>query len=832
MACTGECLWAAHPAGWAFDSGVHYYLLTPDGVGFDLKLSVNDAPLPSSDATAYPSRVEMSGEAGPVRVAGAKWITADDVLATRLTLENTSDAAVTVNALLTLPSDTVKTDGDRFSWDIERHGLKIGLLGYAQGFIQAPDEAKVVSSVPVIQGESPVAQNGSTGPDHKAAAGGGRVLGSDFGGKKGHFAEWNVPVEKEIPGAVLTFRYARASAGSGAFRVTADGRTIAERYEFKQSGGWGDAANEFALASFDLGTVPAGTVPIRIEALEDGSNVNFDELGIHARGVELPVEQTAVSHKVRSVALEPHGKATLNVYLAASTAPDKRAKALDRIVALNDPLAAQRDEYNGWLADNVPDFRSDDALTRQYWHRATSIVKKSLFRVGEGRLKHWSIAEGRWNNTWYPNAISYGAGHQIRECRWLRDPLYARDLLTTWCENERDNGIFPNFIRPDEIGNGQYTDWIASTAWDVHCVAPDLDKLREWADALKRNVDGWLKVYDPDNDGLLLVDSHWWTGMEWQPSFFYFHDFDKDKQDQKLERVDLTAYVYGDAKNLSRVLDAIGDKEGAAHYAGIADTIAKVVEKVMWDPETKFIYSVEPNEHKKAMVKEVVGVYPFYFSMFPADTPCVTAWSSLLDPEEFWTDWPVASASKKCPAYSQDITFHGKDVGGCMWNGPTWPHANSIVLSAMAATLRDFPESPLKVEDFHKLLRSFTMAQFLDQDPKYPWTGEYYNGDNAKWRTTERDYDHSTYIDILIADYAGLRPGPEDLLELRPLLTPDSPAFVLDGIRYHGHDITIAWNPRSNAGSPDGLIGYRVYIDGHLRHHTGTAPSKAAMLLK
>ena len=62
-----------------------------------------------------------------------------------------------------------------------------------------------------------------------------------------------------------------------------------------------------------------------------------------------------------------------------------------------------------------------------------------------------------------------------------------------------------------------------------------------------------------------------------------------------------------------------------------------------------------------------------------------SAWASILDPNQFWTTWPVASASKECPAYSQTNWPDDGRAAGCMWNGPTWPHANSLVMTAMGA---------------------------------------------------------------------------------------------------------------------------------------------------
>ena len=108
----------------------------------------------------------------------------------------------------------------------------------------------------------------------------------------------------------------------------------------------------------------------------------------------------------------------------------------------------------------------------------------------------------------------------------------------------------------------------------------------------------------------------------------------------------------------------------------------------MWRPEKRFFYSLRADDDAVADVKEVIGVYPFYFGMVPWGKGYESAWASILDPKQFWTTWPVASASKECPAYSQTNWPGDGRAAGCMWNGPTWPHANSLVMTAMARTLR------------------------------------------------------------------------------------------------------------------------------------------------
>jgi hypothetical protein len=127
--------------------------------------------------------------------------------------------------------------------------------------------------------------------------------------------------------------------------------------------------------------------------------------------------------------------------------------------------------------------------------------------------------------------------------------------------------------------------------------------------------------------------------------------------------------------------------------------------------------------------------------------------------------------------------------------------------------------SPLSREKLWELFLSFTKAQYRDQDITFPWTGEYYNGETGQWKTAERDYNHSTWLDILIPDIIGLVPRDDDVLEIDPLLPSGALAhFTLDGQRYHGRDVTVAWDaPGDNADAhSDGREGLDVYLDGTL----------------
>jgi hypothetical protein len=496
-----------------------------------------------------------------------------------------------------------------------------------------------------------------------------------------------------------------------------------------------------------------------------------------------------------------------------------------------DPLAAHVNEYQAWFDANLAYFDcSDPTIRKMYYHRAY-VLRKNMLDPRLGHLQYPSQSEGRWRSSWYPNVISYGAGHQIREARWLRDPSYWQGHLKTWAENEKPDGVYPSHVTPREPAGGQYTDWITATAWDGQLVHPDDAFLSQVVDKLAANVRGWQKAFDPDGDGLLLVDSHWWTGMEYQPSFFFFSDYKASKDFNQpanqlsIDRVDLTSYNYGNAVSVAQIYRRLGQPGKAREFDELAAKIAAAVMAKMWKPDRRFFYSLKADDGALADVKEVIGVYPFYFGMVPTGKGYESAWESILDPRQFWTKWPVASASRECPAYSQHDWPGDGRAAGCMWNGPTWPHANSLVMTAMARTLRatrdqKVASSPLQKEHLWELFTSFTTAQFRYQDAQNPWTGEFYDGETGAWKTAERDYNHSTWLDILIPDMLGLLPRDDNVLVIDPLIPAGKlNYFILDGQRYHNHDITIVWDA-GEPGAPDrfgdGRTGLDVYVDGKL----------------
>jgi len=121
-----------------------------------------------------------------------------------------------------------------------------------------------------IQASAPEKQKGSTGQDRKAASMYGEVLGSNWGGKAGDWAQYAFSLEAPQSPAYLHLRYAREYRGDSHLRVTVDG-TERGTLTLPSTGGWGDQASQFHETALKIGNLNAGRHTLLLTAGTAGS---------------------------------------------------------------------------------------------------------------------------------------------------------------------------------------------------------------------------------------------------------------------------------------------------------------------------------------------------------------------------------------------------------------------------------------------------------------------------------------------------------------------------------------------------------------------------------
>ncbi len=237
----------------------------------------------------------------------------------------------------------------------------------------------------------------------------------------------------------------------------------------------------------------------------------------------------------------------------------------------------------------------------------------------------------------------------------------------------------------------------------------------------------------------------------------------------------------------------------------------------LWDAEARF-FKVLPRVERPTLsdARELHGYTPWYFNLPDPDKSM--AWAQLMDPKGFYAPFGPTTAEQRHPEFA--VIYSWKC---CQWNGPSWPFSTSVTLTALANLLNDYAQDTVTRKDYFEILKIYTRSHRLrlDDGREVPWideslhplTGDWLTRTAKKWaigkpepgwadgaadpaKLEERgkDYNHSTYCDLIINGLVGLRPQSDDRLVVSPLIPEDWDYFCLDRVRYHGHDLTIRYD--------------------------------------
>ncbi|MDB6077640.1 MAG: hypothetical protein JWO82_1387 [Akkermansiaceae bacterium] len=251
-----------------------------------------------------------------------------------------------------------------------------------------------------------------------------------------------------------------------------------------------------------------------------------------------------------------------------------------------------------------------------------------------------------------------------------------------------------------------------------------------------------------------------------------------------------------------------------------------------WGGTVLALNDENPVGYNQQARREEIGLTPWYFHLPQAGGPVDynKAWSHL---GSFDTPFGFATGGK------DETGYYSGDLGNCcLWNGPVWPFASSITLTAMANLLHDYQQPYVSRTDYlsrfttYALSQRFTLIRNGESRP-VAWIDEtlasggntggmwsHIGGYGQKPGPAPRgfSYNHSTFADLVITGLIGLKPRSDSTVEVDPLL-PVSPGgdypwayFCLDRVPYHGRHLTIIYD-RDGSRYQRGA-GLSIYADG------------------
>ena len=514
------------------------------------------------------------------------------------------------------------------------------------------------------------------------------------------------------------------------------------------------------------------------------------------------------------ITVPPRGKATVCVGLAAAPTAEAAAARLHR--ALDDDDAPDR-STRAWMDyfDALPPFTcSDPFIERYYWYRWYGLRLFTL-RGGEGGYRYPAVCEGP---DYFRVPITYSAQCHMRETRWMPGPAIAQGSLLNFIDNQNDDGSFAGhlYLHGCHTESFYHADW--SPAWHLHHNHPDDAFLRRAYDGLSAYARYFDRVRDREDSGLYDILNQYETGQEYMHRYVAVEEHADDAywgEVFRLKGIDVTVYLYQIKQMLARMARHLGRQaEAAAWEQGTART-RRAVRQQMWDPDAAMFFDVDPRTGARTGVKAAVCFYPYFTDLVEAHhLPGLK--QNLLDPDTFWTPYPVPSSSCDDPYFNPWAQWKGQRMN-CPWNGRVWPMVNSHIAEALAQSALRFDDALLR-QKTAAFITTFIHMLFDGGTLKRPTSFEHYNpftGKASHYRGVD-DYQHSWIVALIIKYAAGIR--PHDTGVIVDPFPFDLENLHIDHVPVRGHRLGVTrTGPRftvrvDGKDAAAGLLGTPVFL--------------------
>ena len=451
-----------------------------------------------------------------------------------------------------------------------------------------------------------------------------------------------------------------------------------------------------------------------------------------------------------------------------------------------------------FIEKNAPLFECPDKDIEQTYYFRWWTYRKHIKQTPDGFVITEFLPTVLWSGK--HNAISCPAGHHYYEGRWLQDTRYLDDYSLFWLRK----GGNPR----------QYSFWIADAFYARHLVTPNKEFLVDLLDDLIKNYGQW-EMNNLDKKNGLFFRGDGWDGMECSIG-------------GKGCRATINSYMYGDAVAIARIATLAGRKDVVEKFEAKAKEIKNLVQTKLWDSGAQFFKVLPMGENKQLVdVRELHGYTPWYFNLPDKEKGYEVAWKQLMDPKGFYAPFGPTTAEQRHPKFAINYTGHG-----CQWNGPSWPYSTAVTLTAMANVLNNYQQDAISKTDYLKTLKVYVQSHRRKRDDGrvVPWIDENIDPFTGVWIARKRveednadfvkkgkpekvlhergkDYNHSSFCDLIITGLVGLRPRADDVVEVNPLLPPDTwDWFCLDNVLYHGQTLTILGQDRRKIRQGQGPV--------------------------
>ena len=438
-----------------------------------------------------------------------------------------------------------------------------------------------------------------------------------------------------------------------------------------------------------------------------------------------------------------------------------------------------------WLKNEIPIFSCPDKDIEKAYYFRWWTYRKHLRSRGDGYVITEFLPEVPWAGE--HNEINAGVGHHLYEGRWLKN---GKRYLSSYINYFLDN---------PERGH-QYSAWLADATLRMCEISGDFNLGEDFLDKL-------VKYYEEWEESHALKDGTFWSIDGEDAMEFSISGTDEDHRALRGIRPTLNSYLCADAYAISRFAELEGNLDLAERFKAKGDRLKEKINSLLFFDGFYYAYHYYDEKElpslfdnlKGKQPRELIGYIPWMFKI--PEKGKESAFRLLGDPAVFYSEQGITTADRSHPRYLYPADHE------CLWNGYVWPFATSQTLTSLYTVIREYADSEEYKKLFYKLLKQYAIShhRVREDGVTVPWIDEVRHPEYDDWSSRTilmenreiyergKDYNHSTFADLVISGLLGVCATPDGEIVVKPNIPDDWDYFTLDGVHVGGKCYSIEY---------------------------------------
>lgn len=482
--------------------------------------------------------------------------------------------------------------------------------------------------------------------------------------------------------------------------------------------------------------------------------------------------------------------------------------------------------YNQWWADNIPYIDVPDTYIKKILYYRWWLNR---FNSIDGNIpgNDWQFPAPVEGALGYANQITVSLPWIMDDIKYLRNPIYDYGTFLTAGETAETGAYRDNPARR-WMWNKLMMQYISKAGWEGYKVhGGPVTILNNFSKYAENDINGQLAAYDQNNNKLLAYADSTITGNDGcLPSMQYFST---NGYERNSERIDASAYNYGNVIAAAQMYNYMGNTSKAAEFNTLANTIQTNFMNYFWDEPTKQFLHYDVAAGQRELWKDN-NFNGYWMGIIPTTDTKYREMFKLFNNSGDYFTFPfltgdyndITARYTKLKSTGQFNTWYANTFGFC--NG-------GVNLSVLSSALKKYTNSYITADTYKKTLYWDAWLHCIqDGNANYLDANEFFwleNTNSDTKVTTDmqqtgkivRSWIHHNLLSKMnsnvIEDVFGFTPREDKLVELFPVdIGWDH--FTINGIRYHDSDITIVWDKPGDGKTYYGSVpeGYSLYVNG------------------